>query len=738
MIKLHFEKIYSTPGRWEPCTVAIPLKQGRLKNNACTAVRVYDEKGQAVPTQARATAKYPDDSVKWLFVRFMANIPARQAVDYSLKLNSEDNTACFKNITADEYGVDNGILSFKVSKDINTLFESITYDNMTFGEEYISAPILTDKDDNIYSFKINSWQVIEVGQVCAVLKGCGSFLLDGSEVYKGEIKLYSYVDKPWIEMSCRLVNTSDNPLEIASLEINHHKVYECGRRCAAGISNYKTRYNISEDGSEVIQVADDKLLIYEANEHNAEVFYGTFFADCTDDESGLCASVYQAQQNFPKAVTADKNGLSVKLVPEGIGNIVMQSGMAREQRILFDFHKPFEELEVLNDTSTRYQMPNKPSIEPSVFEASGIYDNIFTHNKIIELEMFLQAKADEHTRCYGMLNWGDSPDMGYTSQGRGNGELVWTNNEYDYTHACALTYARTGIRRFLDYLLVSGRHWLDVDICHYSKNPLHLNGQWEHTNGHSKNGKIECSHQWVEGLLDYYHFTGDIDAYDAAIEIGKNDLRLLETPQFQKKGEINARETGWAIRTLVALYKETGDEKLLKKCDCIVCHFEEWEKKYGLWLSPYTDNTEIRVVFMISVAVASLMRYYRVKPQEKIKNMILNAVDDLMENARLDNGLFYYKELPSLKRFGNNPIILEALAMAYEITGEKKYLEAGVPTLKYILDRGAGGGGGSKRAVEDTVLTSGPGTKNFAQLMVPVTTYYAACIKENILTEDML
>ena len=193
------------------------------------------------------------------------------------------------------------------------------------------------------------------------------------------------------------------------------------------------------------------------------------------------------------------------------------------------------------------------------------------------------------------------------------------------------------------------------------------------------------------------------------------------------------------MRTLVALYKETNDESWLDKCDWIVSHFEAWEEKYGLWLSPYTDNTEIRVVFMISVAVASLMRYYRVRPQEKIRAMILRAVDDLVENARLDNGLFYYKELPSLKRFGNNPIILEALAIAYELTGDNRYLKAGIPTLKYILSIGAGGGGaGQKRSVEDTVLSVGPGTKNFAQLMIPVTTFYAACVREGILTKEWL
>lgn len=111
-----------------------------------------------------------------------------------------------------------------------------------------------------------------------------------------------------------------------------------------------------------------------------------------------------------------------------------------------------------------------------------------------------------HARCYGMLNWGDTWDSGYTMQGRGNGRVVWSNNEYDFPHSCALQYARTGVRRYLDYLLVTAKHWMDVDICHYSKNPLRIGGQWEHTAGHCANGVMVCSHEWVEGLLDLLSF----------------------------------------------------------------------------------------------------------------------------------------------------------------------------------------------------------------------------------------
>ena len=158
--------------------------------------------------------------------------------------------------------------------------------------------------------------------------------------------------------------------------------------------------------------------------------------------------------------------------------------------------------------------------------------------------------------------------------------------------------------------------------------------------------------------------------------------------------------------------------------------FKEWADRFGGWLAPYTDNTVIRVPFMISVAVGSLMRYYREFPREDIKNMILAAVDDMLENCVMDNGYFYYKELPSLSRVGNNPLVLEALTIEYELTGEKQYLEAGKKTFDANIAGFMGLGSTEKRATEDTVLMGNMGTKRFAQMMVPMAVYYSAVAKE--------
>ena len=126
---------------------------------------------------------------------------------------------------------------------------------------------------------------------------------------------------------------------------------------------------------------------------------------------------------------------------------------------------------------------------------------------------------------------------------------------------------------------------------------------------------------------------------------------------------------------------------------------------------------------MISVALGSLMRYYRVFPSDELRQMMLEAIDDLTENFMTRQGLFYYKELPSLSRNGTNTLLLEAMAIGYELTGDVKYLEYGKKTFERSLAVSPASVGG-KRIVEDAVMVGNGATKNFAQSFLPITCYY--------------
>lgn len=827
-MEIRFPKLYRYDRNREHCQVAIPFAKGQLRDEALLTVR---QDGQPVPSQKKVTSRYKDGSIRYLFVRFLANLPGNGRAVLEAKVDGESagNTgaetldALQVEVTAEGIKVRStsaqgttacgtpasNALEFAVKNGSSTIFDYLKDGRKTYQAKQFAGPFLEDGEGRRYGVRLGQWKVTEAGPLVAVLRCMGvceetdgdvnavgrDTAVPGGDTETDtvprptfELKLTAYAEKPWVEVSYRLINSTDAPLHIASLvfallgeenavynpalelsDLNNkgdsvgegsvadsdlsadspiyqtagikklpeiqEKIDVHSVRTCVGSSNYKTNFTIGRDGIAVNRIVNGAYLVGEANEHFAEVFYGTFFADRTDGEDGVCATIFQAQQNYPKAVKADGSGIYVMLVPKDVDKVIMESGMSREQRFLLHFHDAQESLIEIDNRSLIYQMPDKPSISSDVFRDAGVMPDIFVSRDKInaDVEIALIGKCDGHARCYGMLNFGDAPDPGYTTQGRGKGEQVWTNNEYDYPHACALLYARTGERRFLDYMIAAGSHWMDVDVCHYSKNPLLIGGQWEHTRGHCRDGVMVCSHEWVEGLLDYYHFTGDERALETALGIGKNVVKLLDTPMYQKSGESNARETGWALRTLVALYVETGEESWIEKCPWILGHFKEWSKEYGEWVAPYTDNTTIRVGFMISVAVGSIMRYYRVFPSQEIKELIMSAVDDLVENCLLDNGLFYYKELPSLNRLGINTLLLEAMTIGYELTGDTRYLSYGKSTFWRTIAAPAPSVSGVKSIVGDAVIHKTAGTKNFAQSFIPLSVYYKAMADNHML-----
>ncbi len=795
-IAIHADKLFKYDLGFEYAQTAVPFEAGALKNEDLANLEIRDATA-SYPLQVLPTAFWPDGSIKFLVVRFLGAFPANKRKDFILGMRQGGEACACEHApklcvekTAEGFAVSTGALDVVLKNGTDSIFEEVTIGGRVYAKEQFRGPVLGL--NNIEKFPhVEKWEIREAGPVLLILEGSGSYeKVFGEEPTRVTVRLTFIAGKPYVDVAARLFNDSmgdlvpdcwrftirkdANAAECVPVLLGGEKALDstgCGdlagtqesedlvmtsgtgelariegsirekkdyMRTFTGISNYKTRFAISGTGRNVSLSVCAKDLVAEANEHFAEVMYGTFMADFCDERGGVCATVYQAQQNFPKAIAADENGVSIFLIPESEEKVLFSSGMAREQRFLLHFHEAEEPIEELDNRSLIYQMPILPWVDPSLFEKAGFMPGIVTDPETMDprTELLFVDMADHHGRAYGMMNWGDFPDDNYTSQGRGGGKLVWTNNEYDFPHAMFYLYARTGVRRFLDYARTAALHWMDVDICHYSTDPLRMGGQWEHTrshNGGSETGKgpgglMVCSHEWVEGLIDMWHFTGEKRAFEAAIGIGENVLRLLETPMYQKPGEASARETGWALRTLTALYVETHEERWLAKAKAIITQFRQWNERYGEWLAPYTDNTVIRVGFMISVAAGSLMRYYRVFPDPELKALILGAIDDLTENFMNPYGLFYYKELPSLMRNGNNTLLLESMSIGYELTGDVKYLKCGVGTFRMQFGRD-GGLNNKKRIVEDAVLVGNGPTKSFAQAFLPMVQYYNAMLK---------
>ncbi len=137
----------------------------------------------------------------------------------------------------------------------------------------------------------------------------------------------------------------------------------------------------------------------------------------------------------------------------------------------------------------------------------------------------------------------------------------------------------------------------------------------------------------------------------------------------------------------------------------------------------------VRVNFMNALTLVSLARYHRYAPSDDLKRLILLETDELIAHGRNANGLFYYKELPSLMRQRSTLLPLQLLGEAHRLSGERSYIEAGLPQLDYTLGSGslrfyvhagasekiAGPWGGHTRA-----LAYVPGGKSLGTQLIPL------------------
>jgi hypothetical protein len=75
--------------------------------------------------------------------------------------------------------------------------------------------------------------------------------------------------------------------------------------------------------------------------------------------------------------------------------------------------------------------------------------------------------------------------------------------------------------------------------------------------------------------------------------------------------------------------------------------------------------------------------YYRVNPSRDLRDFFLEAVDGAIRTFECPEGLLQSTGVEKYTVMMESMFILDAFALAYELTGERKYLEKGLFNLRY-------------------------------------------------------
>ncbi len=718
MNTLYFEKISQFDRRAEPVTVSIPFAQGRLTDPRRLVIRDGDA---TLSAQRRVLATWPDQSIKWLLVHFQPDLPGNADKTLRFEITNSPSdiappTAVQVTETPDGIAVDTGPLSFLVPNTGFLPIRDVRLDGVLLweGTPFKGFTVRCNGQEADSLSGAVALEVEEAGPLRAVILVKGKHRRpDGSGFLDLRGRITAYAGKPYVEVEHQFIHAEEErELALQAIELAFALQTNGAPRLALGEGYYRTMIWESDDVLEM--TLDAETILYQANEHYVDSFYGDFWVDWRDDAAGLTLSIHQAHQNFPKKLHVAREGIVCSLYPAGMPPAPLWQGMAKTHRVLLHFHSVETSLQECSVRSLQFQLPDRPALSRAWLRANNPWLEDFFPERIPDrLITFLNRMHDGRPSALGMFHFGDAPDASYTHQGRGRGHTVWVNNEYDRPHACALYYGLTGQRRVLDSALVAARHWLDVDLCHHSPDPLINGGLKIHTRYHVTGG-VTPSHQWTEGLLDYYFLTGRTEALEAARSVAENIVRHMTRPEMSTPGATSVREGGWALRALVGMWIGTGEERWRAEARRLAKMYLDWHEAYGALLAPYTSHSMPRVTFMISLTVNSFARYLLVEDDAdlvtRVKTLIVETVDDMLAHCLGPDGVAYYKELPSLRRTAPPYHLLEALTHAYRITGDIKYLRIATrqfaamdpsndsrPRAKYLDDSGAvisGEGGG--------------------------------------------
>ncbi len=739
MTQLHFPKLSRFDRHQEPVTVSMPWAEGRLPSPDHL---VIEQGTTRLPRQVRPLGQWPDGSIRWSLVHFQPDLPGNRSQDCTLDVNDRaanpEPVTCVS-LLSTEKGIrlDTGPLTLEIHTDAAFALQKVQLHGNSFGTSPEVGIIALQTPTGRFQAMVDSVEIVEAGplRATATLKGrhrngCG----EESLAFHG--LLTAYAGKPYIELEHQFIHDgSEEEVSLSALTACFQVQDEADTHpptVALGEGYYQTR--IQTSATAVQMEINAETLLYQSNEHFTESFYGDFWVDWRQGSRGLAVTHYQAHQHYPKALQADANGIVADLYPATAQPARILQGMGKTHRLMLHFHNGQAELDEISFRSLQFQLPDVPALPRTWYRENNPWrlDFFPPHVPGRLLSRFNELHA-ARPQALGMMHFGDAPDAGYTDQGRGGGESVWVNNEYDRPHMSLLYYALTGQRRMLDSALVCARHWLDVDFCHHHPDPLIHGGLKIHTAYHGT-GRVIPSHEWTEGFLDYYCLTGRQEALEAAESIGHNILRHMALPHMRTPGEAAVREGGWALRALIALYLGTGAPYWYQEATRLAQMFLDWYDEYGALLAPYTSHTMPRVPFMISITVNSLARYRLLDDDERIGTLIVEVVNDLLAHTLGPDGITFYKELPSLDRTAPTPHFLEALTHAYLVTGRESYLKIASRQFAALVARPAERQGSGKFVDTGGAVIDGKGGgRQFADTYSSLLLFAAAATPLGIL-----
>ena len=552
-------------------------------------LKVLSPSGSEVPAQFSAIGFWPDQSIKWALIQFMAPLKARESAVFRIEAGKgvtrsmPVNSPLVVTENAGGFNVSTGSLSCCIVKDSSAFADQIRINDKNFGS---LTPYLLDENSKPAKAKHKRISIEEQGALAVTFRIDGEFIGDRRPAsYTVRLRFFAHSNSVRIVFTYRANDLSNemNDLKALSLKLT------CGKgTMTSGVAR--------------IFQPDDTIFYLDSEVNEGFMPETGLFASLNGN---IAFGLADAGKRYPKAFAATNEGLDIQLLPEQpsndfnshlpgylrfpfcSGKYRLMAGMNFTEEIFFDFDgNPLSAKEIIPVVDRAWHATTRALPGVSNDDLLSPFDNR-------ALEAFYEhLKLKQAQREYGFLNWGDW----FGERNGGN----WGNNEYDFAYGLFALFARTGNRDVYRLAMAAARHQSDVDIIHATPFQEFLGGNHMHCVGHTglryesnqgpkpwfggQQGYANPAngHSWCGGMFTAWLLAGKADIAESALLLADHFKKGSVKP-YQNRG--NPRSHAWMLEGLLQAFEASGDPEYLKAATLVADSFFKVQnfEKGGAW-----------------------------------------------------------------------------------------------------------------------------------------------------------
>ena len=695
-----------------PINSGVPLPQGVVHQT--DELRVLDGRGNVVLASIEPRARWiGDESLKWVTVHFVApDLDADGEQHYRLVKSTADLPA---SPLRAEYGADGrtvvvetGPARFVIPADRLGPFEQVYVradaargfeDDDAMLTEPATVELVARNgqsrivpregggpnraevarvDDEPFTQQatLESAEIEESGPGRAVVALKGTFSTDENKSLDVTARLYFYAGSSTAQMTFSVRNRQMDGFEhfvgIERLAVNTPL-----RTDGAVKARFSTDGEAAERDGLPARLAQTGWNSFTLTAEGAEPLEGeqsNGWVELASPAGRLVAGSRWFWQNYPTGLSVEPGGTVAVEVKGAAGDRVdLYTGGAKTHFLFFHFDRgETAEPEGIAAGTTH---PLFAACEPAWYcQETKVFGNLVSadpelyqpeHRDLVRrvqehIDAWIGQIVEQRPRTnwgvneYGWLNFGS----GLSSRSRvfeTAEESWWDSNYYDFPHAALVNFLRTGDLINLTTAEEAGLHLADIDICHsFPGRPAWTGAPRSGpVIGHFRNygrGQVFMGHASFtfyknESLYELYYLTG---------ERWYRDIGLMSSDFAMRRwGQGALRNLAHGIWGVLSAYHHTHDEKYLDRARFFV---DEWGKPW----QDRGDGSFQDQMWMYGLALEAYDKYFRITGDKDTARYLVKAVDVLLEEG------------------GGGMINLVGFGLAYEYTGDEKYLERGL------------------------------------------------------------